>query len=275
MTTPWMPTAEAAPRVVAIGDLHGDYAKTVEVLRLAGLVDKDAEWIGGDSILVQTGDYTDRGPDSKEIMDLLARLEAEAPAAGGQVHILLGNHEVMNLQGDWRYVAAGDIADFGTTERRAEAFGPTGAYGKWLATKPIVKVVADTVFTHGGVSPRWAATGVDHINQVASDALFAAPHGVLGPDGPVWYRGFVVEAEDQVCGELGQSLAAIGASRMVVGHTTRRDGKIESRCDGRLHVIDVGISSAYGGNLAAWEMTNGDARALYPGGPVDLEDPPR
>ena len=274
-TAPLFTTAQAAPRVVAIGDLHGDYDQAVATLKLARLVDDQAGWIGADAILVQTGDYTDRGPDSKEIMELLARLEVEAKTAGGHVHVLLGNHEVMNMQGDWRYVHPGDIEDFGTTEHRAEAFSPTGPYGQWLSKHPIVTVVADTVFTHGGVTPRWAQTGLEHINTAAAGGLFAAPEGVLGPDGPLWYRGFVVEDEASICGELEKSLAALGAKRMVVGHTTRSDGRIQARCQGRLHVIDVGISSAYGGNLAAWEMTNGDARALYPEGPTDLEDPPQ
>ena len=72
---------------------------------------------------------------------------------------------------------------------------------------------------------------------------------------------------------LGQSLAALDAKRMVVGHTTQSSGRILSRCGGRLLVIDIGISDHYGAHLGALELTNDDARALYPEGPVDLEDP--
>jgi hypothetical protein len=86
------------PRVVAVGDVHGAYPELVAVLQLAGIVDEKEHWVGGSAHLVQTGDLLDRGT------ELLMRLEGEARSAGGRVHALLGNHEVMNLLGDLRYV---------------------------------------------------------------------------------------------------------------------------------------------------------------------------
>ena len=260
-------------RVVAVGDLHGDLDNALAVLRLAGVVDANGRWSGGNTILVQTGDTTDRGPDSKTVMDLLRRLSEEAPASGGKVVALLGNHEVMNLQGDLRYVHPGDTEAFGGAEARRAAFAKTGEYGAWLATLPAVAIEADTVFVHGGVAPAWAEKGLDSINEQVRMGLFDRSAAVLGPDGPLWYRGFVQDKEIDACPSLDRSLIALGADRMVVGHTTRRDGRIEVRCSGRLHVIDIGIASAYGGNLGAWEMIDADARAVYPSGLVDLEDP--
>ncbi|HEY6552872.1 MAG TPA: metallophosphoesterase, partial [Vicinamibacteria bacterium] len=101
-------------RVVAVGDIHGDYDQFVTVLRDAGLVDGQLAWSGGRAHLVQTGDRIDRGPDSRKVMDLLMRLEKEAKKASGAVHSLLGNHEAMNVLGDFRYVTPEEFAAFET-----------------------------------------------------------------------------------------------------------------------------------------------------------------
>ena len=74
--------AEGTGRVVAVGDIHGDFDAFVSILREAGLVDPAHRWIGGAATLVQTGDFTDRGPDVRAVMDLLMTLEAQAESAG-------------------------------------------------------------------------------------------------------------------------------------------------------------------------------------------------
>jgi hypothetical protein len=103
-------------RVVAVGDVHGDYDQFVSVLRSAGLIDPQGKWSGGKAHLVQTGDVLDRGPESRKAMDLLMRLEGEAKSAGGEVHALIGNHEAMILYGDFRYLSEGEIAAFRDAE---------------------------------------------------------------------------------------------------------------------------------------------------------------
>ena len=275
--TPAISTAGilAPARIVAVGDLHADLNNAVATLQLAGILDAEQKWSGGDTVFVQTGDLTDRGPDSKELIDLMRRLGPEAQAAGGQVVSLLGNHETMNMLGDLRYVTPEDFAHFGGRAARKEAFALDGAYGAWLLQQNAVAKVNDTVFVHGGVHPRWADTGIDGTNEAVRSALQGGPPDVLGTDGPLWLRAYVQLPEADACGPLQQALTTMGATRMVVGHTTRRDGKIQTRCSGRLHVIDIGIADHYGGNLGAWELIEGDARALYPTGPVDLEDPPK
>lgn len=278
---PTPPAVPAAPspgtgpaRVVAIADLHADLPQAMAVLQLAGLVDAEGHWSGGDTVFVQTGDTTDRGPDSKEVIELIDRLEEEAAAAGGRVVPLLGNHEVMNLQGDWRYVAPGDVADFGSPEARQAAFAPDGALGAWLRQRDIVAKVGRTVFVHGGISAAFAGQGVDAINTAARGAIDADPRAaVLGPEGPLWYRAYLLADEAIACEELGRALDALDADRMVVGHTTQRTGRVAARCGGALLGADTGIAAHYGGHLAAVEIRGGDARALYPSGPVDLPDP--
>ena len=106
-------------RVVAIGDVHGAYAEFQAVLRLAGLIDAKDKWSGGKTHFVQTGDTTDRGSGTRQVLELLMRLEAEARKAGGRVHALLGNHEVMNVMGDLRYVSREEYKSFESPKSRS------------------------------------------------------------------------------------------------------------------------------------------------------------
>jgi hypothetical protein len=111
--------AAGAPlhRIVAVGDLHGDFSAWRDILRSASLVNNNGRWTGGDTILIQTGDAVDRGPNSLEIIQDLMRLQKEAARAHGQLIALVGNHEAMNLTGDLRFVSAADYA--GYTDRRS------------------------------------------------------------------------------------------------------------------------------------------------------------
>lgn len=111
--------APPAPRIVAVGDLHGDFAAWGKISRAAGIADSAGHWSGGKTILVQLGDITDRGADSLLIIRNLQQLQKEAPRAGGKVIVLLGNHEAMNLTGDLRYVTPGEFAAFATPQSAA------------------------------------------------------------------------------------------------------------------------------------------------------------
>src|SRR4029453_4250905 len=97
---------ETSELIFAVGDVHGAYDRFLAILRGAGLVDGRARWTGGRTILVQTGDVLDRGPASRRVLDLLRQLERDAARAGGQVHALIGNHEVMRIVGQWTDVSA-------------------------------------------------------------------------------------------------------------------------------------------------------------------------
>lgn len=101
-------------RIVAIGDLHGDYDNYIKAMRAAGLVNRRGRWIAGETHLVQTGDIPDRGPDTKRIIEHMAELAREARRKGGHVHNLIGNHEAMNVYGDLRYVTDEEFAAFAT-----------------------------------------------------------------------------------------------------------------------------------------------------------------
>ncbi|MEO1203958.1 MAG: metallophosphoesterase, partial [Pseudomonadota bacterium] len=191
-------------RVYALADIHGAYDAMVTTLENAGVIDAEGAWIAGESHLVICGDILDRGPDSRPAMDLLMRLEDEALAAGGRVHVLLGNHEAMNLVGDLRYVSRAEYAAFeddestedrdrwfeawaarssnaegAPAELRARfderfppgffahrrAFATDGKYGSWLLDKPLVVVVNRTAFVHGGLSPLIGEIGLEGVNR--------------------------------------------------------------------------------------------------------------
>ncbi len=103
---------EDVDRIVAVGDVHGDYDQYMKVLQAAGLVDRRGRWDGGDTHLVQTGDVPDRGPDTRKILDHLEQLQEQAVKDGGRVHTLIGNHDAMNVYGDLRYVSPGEYEAF-------------------------------------------------------------------------------------------------------------------------------------------------------------------
>lgn len=324
---------EGADRIVAIADVHGAFDAMVETLQQAEVIDDALAWKGETTHLVIVGDLLDRGPKSRAAMDLLMRLEGEALAAGGAVHVVIGNHESMNMIGDLRYVSKAEYAAFSSDESVAErdkwfaayarryagsssanslrdkfesqfpagffalrrAFRPDGKYGAWLLSKPVIMVVNGTAFVHGGLSPMVEELGLDGVNgrlkrelaayvealQTLTDAgvllptdshydtekvlnaympaldekpavldAIAAARRLVNSDlfdseGPLWYRGNVS------CGELIEeyrldgALAAIGAQRVVVGHTPTPTRSVLQRFDGRLIEIDTGMLNFY------------------------------
>ena len=191
------PRLEGVRRIVVFADVHGGYDELVSILRETAVIDDAGHWRGRDTHLVSLGDLLDRGPDSRKVLDLLMRLEGEASGAAGAVHVVLGNHEVMNIVGDLRYVSAAEYtafagpedatlreqawqrllgqepqavrADFDTLApagyyAKAAAFSPSGKYGAWLVGKPFLFVINDTAFVHGGLPPIVAELGLEGTN---------------------------------------------------------------------------------------------------------------
>jgi hypothetical protein len=140
--------AQDSQRIFAVGDLHGDYAAFVDIVQAAGLADANGNWTGGDAVLVQLGDIPDRGPDSRKIIEFLQKLEKAAPRDGGQLVLLVGNHEAMNVTGDLRYVSDGEYAAFvdrESEERRDQVFNANTAsivafYREWFPNGSITAI---------------------------------------------------------------------------------------------------------------------------------------
>ena len=325
-------------RVVAIADIHGAYDAMVATLKNAGVVDPELNWSGDGSHLVIVGDILDRGAGSRDAMDLLMELEIQAEAAGGKVHVLIGNHEAMNLIGDLRYVAKSEFAAYAmdetaeerdswleiyaarkteagqvTGQLRAEfderfppgffahrrAFASDGKYGAWLLQKPIVVVINGTAFVHGGLSPMIADIGLDGVNgtlrgemesyvrnldvlvaanvllptddfyshpqildtympavnagadviAAVADARKFAESDLNASDGPIWYRGNVACTRVVEEERLQSALDAIGANRVVIGHTPTPGRRVLERFEGSIIEIDTGmLNERYGGS---------------------------
>lgn len=307
-------------KIVAVGDLHGDYENFIKILRGTDIVDRTLHWKAGRTHFVQIGDIMDRGPDARKILDLLMRLEKEAEQAGGMVHVLVGNHEEMNITGiAFRYPdyvtvdqfisflpdqyrerkekelqkkiinlqSKGDnnqlekvISQFWDSLRK----DPIGqrqylvnfnrTYGSWFLKKNAVIKINGTVFVHGGISEKYSTWKIEDIdNQLRlelSDLRRAAetgqPPNIQRPqvayreDGPLWYRELASAAEEDLRDEVDRILANLGAEHIVSGHTPRiaATPELMKRFNGKVWVIDTGISRVYGGHLSALIIENGE-----------------
>ena len=133
-TKPKKTSADPSQSLIAIGDVHGDFDDFVGILQRIGLIDKQNHWTGSKTTFVQTGDLLDRGPKPRPVMDLMMALEKEAPAAGGRVVSLLGNHEVMNIMGDLRYVTPENYASFADSKSEDRQKSAYQQYVKWRSS---------------------------------------------------------------------------------------------------------------------------------------------
>ena len=289
-------------RIVAIGDLHGDYDHFVRLLRGTDLVDGNLKWIAGKTHLVQMGDIMDRGDRAKDILDLVRRLEKEAESAGGQVHMLVGNHEEMNLMGRSiqyeGYVTVQQFIDFLPDRfKAAEAKRAGGkvsssrwkelmsdpdseavnayhenfleAYGHWIAEHNVAIKINTTVFVHGGLTEAFAAMGLQTVNDIFHGEIQRVfrgedfrPRILFQPGGPLWNRDLASTDETpEYKARVDRILTSLKAERIVVAHTpTAFRGKVEDmqRYEGKVWVIDTGISSSFHGRVWALVIENGD-----------------
>lgn len=276
-TKPEFKPRVAPAKVFAVGDLHGDLQATKRAFRVAGVVDHEDTWIGGNSVVVQTGDVLDRGNEERPLLEWLERLAQSAEAAGGALHRLNGNHEIMNVAGDLRYVAPSGFATFAeyangpilarlreapeAQRGRLAAFLPGGYWAKRLANYPVVLQVNDTVFAHGGLTPRHLEYGLERMNTEVSAWMRGSrplPKALQNDDTPFWDRTYGESVSDADCGKLETVLAQLSAKRLVIGHTPQKNG-ITFACDRRVVRIDVGLSSYYGQNAPTVLEVNGDA----------------
>ncbi|CAF2315449.1 unnamed protein product [Brassica rapa] len=305
------PTFVSAPsrRIIAVGDLHGDLSKARDALQIAGVLSSDGkdQWVGEDTVVVQVGDILDRGEDEIAILSLLRLLDEQAKANGGAVFQVNGNHETMNVEGDFRYVdtrAFDECIDFldyledyaqdwdkafknwifesrqwkqdrrnsqtywdqwNIVKRqkgviaRSVLFRPGGRLACELSRHGVVLRVNNWVFCHGGLLPHHVAYGVERINREVSTWMKSSSDEEDSPEMPfiatrgydsvVWSRLYSRETSDlneyqieQASKILRDSLEAVGAKAMVVGHTPQLSGvNCEYGCG--IWRVDVGMSS--------------------------------
>lgn len=240
-------------KIVAIGDIHGDMGALIEVLYKAEIIDENLHWHAGKTILVQAGDILDRGNDEVMILSWLEKLKEEAEHAGGKIFTLTGNHEVLNVQGNFSFVSEAGFSSFieaGTP--RELAFTPGGQCARYLSRNFVILDLAGNIFVHGGVFPENVTQGIPAINKNFSK----------------WMRGIGIEPDDSEmdvlwsreyslylnCELLKETLDLLNAKRMIVGHTVQDE--INSACDGTLFRIDTGMLNNFGGPRQALVIEN-------------------
>jgi hypothetical protein len=231
----------APDSLFVVSDIHGEFDRLTRLLRNAGIVDERLRWAAGRRQLVVVGDVFDRGADATRVLWFLYGLEPQAERAGGRLHLVLGNHEVMAMGGDLRYVAPKEtqIARlYGVAYN--ELFHPQhSALGRWLVSRPALLRIGDVLFAHGGVSADWAGLSLDAVEDSLlswtgeelfarwSDTSYVVPldsagfvrrqQFFWGERGPFWYRGYL--QSDSLAPELNTVLQHFDARLHVVGHT--------------------------------------------------------
>ena len=284
----------AKQRVVAIGDIHADINAARGAFQLAGAIDEQDKWIGGDLVVVQMGDVIGRSYEDREVLDFIFDLRDKADAAGGKVHVLIGNHEVFGAQlkilwvPDEAYAAFADIPDLDVDNPRLALFPeykrariaalmPGGHYAKQLAAFPAVLQLGETVFVHGGVTPHWARYGVNRINAEVGrwfSGRATEPVSTKGvdagndDDNVMMSRHFSEDVSEEDCAMLQESLMILGAKRMIVAHSVQES--ITARCAEQVWAIDIGMSRYYGGNLQVLEIIDDEILTVIGNGSEQL-----
>ncbi|TGE04917.1 metallophosphoesterase [Hymenobacter fodinae] len=224
-------TYPAPEKMLVVSDIEGNFEGFRLLLTSAGVMNEHYAWQFGSGHLVLVGDFFDRGLNVTECLWLIYKLEQEAEQAGGKVHFILGNHEVMNLTGKLRYLRRKYRVNADSLGLPYEQwYAADTELGQWLRTKNVLEKIGPTLFLHGGLSPEVAARhlSITAINNVARQGL-SRPLNVIPPKGsleelltysqqsPDWYRGLVQEKVS--ASEVRSILKQYQAARMVVGHT--------------------------------------------------------
>lgn len=213
-------------RVVVISDIEGEFEHFRDLLLATKVINKKYEWIFGKGKLVIAGDLFDRGTQVCQFLWLLYKLEGEAAEKGGEVHVILGNHDIMNLSGDFRYV---ESVYTHNSNLMATSYGSLYAsdteLGRWLRSKNIIENINGLLVMHGGVSPEVLSQkrSVDVINQICRP-YYDQPQNIpdslkdmFNKNALFWYRGYFVDPRaDELL--VDSTLAFYGARRIIVGH---------------------------------------------------------
>lgn len=254
-------------RIICIGDLHGDYDKTIKLFKKLKLINDSLSWIAfpKNTFVVQLGDQVDGGgrgvSETKGELQLLQFMEdinVKAQQQGGAVLSLIGNHEVMNLLGDFRYSSKNDISEQGGLQLRKKLFAPGGdLFNKLSCTRNTIVQIGDFVFAHAGILPK-------HVDNMEKKQFYdkantlmrlflqgkktvddlEIQHYFLDKSGIIWNRAYGDEAP--LCKKWDTVSHMLNVNHMVVGHTVQ--DSINSKCSGKLWRVDVGLSDTFGTN---------------------------
>lgn len=244
-----------AARQLALSDIEGNLLAFLKLLKANKVIDEQFNWTFGDGHLVLTGDFFDRGEQVTELLWFIYSLEEKAKDAGGYVHFVLGNHEVMNLNGDFRYVhpkymehAALLQADY------LSLFNENTELGRWLRTKNVMEKVGDVLYVHGGVSEavNLFDMPLPDINALTrpwyGDTSYVYPNVFVevlySEAGPFWYRGYYTGTIRATAGQIDSTLQQFGVRYIATGHTIAAD-TISTWFNKRLFNTDVPHSKGF------------------------------
>lgn len=246
-------------RIIAISDVHGQYQLMRELLLSSGVIDTANNWALGDGHLVVIGDNFDRGDEVLPILWLLFELEQQALANGGHLHLLLGNHELMVLHGDIRYLHKKYNYTAGALQTPyPELFARGSVLGDWIAQHQVAVSINEHLFVHAGISPKVLKLdlSLEALNTTFRERILRQPYDAIaadpmldllyGGEGPLWYRGyFGKEAISK--GKFKKQLKAYDQERIIVGHTSQED--IHPLYGDKLIVIDCSIKLGVRGQV--------------------------
>ncbi|WP_162182440.1 ankyrin repeat domain-containing protein [Lacinutrix jangbogonensis] len=249
-------------KIGAVSDIHGQYDTFIKLLKNNGVIDNEGKWSFEDGHFVVAGDMFDRGSQVTEVLWFLYDLEKQAEAKGGKLHVLLGNHDVMVLNGNLRsihpkYTEIAKILEmpFNTL------FNKGTILGDWLRTRPVLIKLNGILFTHGGLHPNLVEKGLsmEEINTEFKQQLVASEwvkkRNKLGDflhraNGPIYYRGYF-QGELATDEQIEELLKHFKISNIVVGHTTHK--QIEMHYGGSVIVIDANMKSGTMAEILFWE----------------------
>lgn len=274
-------------RIIVIGDIHGDFNVLKKCLDMAGLINRKDQWIGGDTVVVQVGDQidscrfdgintcnqpnvtdNDKAEDVK-ILRYLTALHTKADKAGGAVYSLIGNHELLNVDGDMTYVSYNNIQDFEEYEdsegeiiedpltARKYAFKPGNEIANFLAcTRQMALIIGSNLFVHAGIVPEIANKySVTDLNKILSLYLLDQLENprdfsdifLSVARSPLWNRVFGdINKSSKKCRELMEPLEQVyRVGKVFVGHTPMMTKGITSTCDDQIYLVDVGMGKGF------------------------------
>ena len=258
------PEYNSVKKMLVLSDIEGNFTAFRQLLQGNGVIDENFNWTFGEGHLVLVGDFVDRGTMVMEVLWLIYSLEEKAKAAGGYVHYILGNHEIMNMSGDLRYVQPRypEHAALMKTQY-TQLFGPDTELGRWLSTKNVVERIGKILFMHGGISGyvNELRLSLKDLNNLVRphyrDTVFEFKDPrkeiLLSDLGPFWYRGYYAHTARATTKQIDSTLNLYGVRHITTGHTIIAD-QIMSLYDGRLFDTDVHHA---GGHSEALLMDNG------------------
>ena len=256
-------TYTGVEKIVAMSDAHGQYDLVIKLLKANKVIDENNHWIYGEGHLVITGDNLDRGDKVLDILWFLFFLEKEAAKAGGKVHVLLGNHEVMVLQGDIRYLNRKYVYTSGILRNRYHTlFAKGSVLGDWIANHKVMTSINRSLYLHGGISDEIVKLkySIEEMNEIftkhlvryESKEIFQDPKlaALYDENGPLWYRGYF-KKDGMEDSSIRRVLKKLNQDRIIVGHTSF--DSIQSFYDGRVLGIDCSIKVGEKGQVLIYE----------------------